>query len=347
MRILIAIFLYFTVASSVLAQDTVSTTTTLFENFKRTDLLKLTLETDTKLLVNKKYKEEWQPTLVKLNDLDGQAIEWNAKIRTRGNIRKKVCYYPPVKLKFKKKWLHKNELDSAYNDLKIVIGCKKGDYYGNLVLKEYLAYNLYEALTNISFRTQLAEIEFIDSNDKWKPFTTYAFFIENEDEMAARLNATCARPKRLSSKRFFAKQFDLMTLFQYMIGNTDWSAITSHNVRIIKCRDYPLPLPVAYDFDYSGLVNAPYAVHGQGIDLEHITDRMYLGMCREANEWESTIALFNEKKEILYNIVNNFEYLPEKERGNIIRYLDDFYGTINHPKRFKRNILNACREKGR
>ena len=165
--------------------------------------------------------------------------------------------------------------------------------------------------------------------------------------MATRLNARCAKPKRLRSKYIYAEQLDKMNLFQYMIGNTDWSAIGSHNVRLIKCKDYPLPLPIAYDFDYAGLVNAPYAVHGEGIDLEHITERLYLGMCREAGELEKQIPLFQEKKATFYQIIKDFPYLDKKEKKEMIAYLDDFYKVLNNPKSFSRNITGHCREAGR
>jgi len=320
---------------------------TLFKNFQRDTILKMTLSTETKQLVSKKYKEEWQPITVNFEDQTGADIEWKAKVRTRGNIRKQVCYYPPLKLKFKKKWLVKNGLDSSFNDLKLVIGCKKGDFYGKLVLKEYLTYKLYEALTGISFKTQLAEVTFIDTQEKWKPITTYAFFIENEDEMATRLNAKCAKPKRLRSKYIYADQLDKMTLFEYMIGNTDWSAVGSHNVRIIKCKDYPLPLPIAYDFDYAGLVNAPYAVHGEGINLERITERLYLGMCRDKGVLEKQIPLFQEKKATFYQIIEDFPYLENKDKKMMLNYLDEFYEILDNPKAFRRNIAEYCREKGR
>lgn len=335
--------------SSSFAQKTtpIEVGPTLFKNFQRDDILKMTIKTNTKQLVGKKFKEEWQPLTLSFDNKSGESVEWTAKTRARGNIRKQVCYYPPLKIKFKKKWLAANDMDSSFNDLKLVVGCKKGDFYGELVLKEYLIYKLYEELTGVSFRTQLAEIEFIDTEDKWKPFTTYAFFIENQDEMATRLNARCAKPKRLRSKYIYAEQLDKMNLFQYMIGNTDWSAIVSHNVRLIKCNDYPLPLPIAYDFDYAGLVNAPYAVHGEGIELDHITERLYLGVCREPGVLEKQIPLFQEKKATFYQIINDFPYLAKNEKKEMIKYLDDFYKTLDRPKSFRRNITELCREAGR
>ena len=343
-------FLFFLLGNNALsAQETtvIEVGPTLFKNFQRDGLLKITLTTATKQLVSKKFKEEWQPISLNFQDQAGTAIEWEAKVRTRGNIRKQVCYYPPLKLKFKKKWLVENGLDSSFNDLKLVVGCKKGDFYGKLVLKEYLIYKLYEELTGISFRTQLVEVNFIDTENKWKPITTYAFLIENQDEMATLLNAKCAKPRRLRSKYIYADQLDKMALFEYMIGNTDWSAIGSHNVRLIKCQDYPLPLPIAYDFDYAGLVDAPYAVHGKGINLEYITDRLYLGMCRDKGVLEKQIPLFKEKKAAFYKIINDFPYLEGKDKKTMTSYLDEFYEILESPKSFRRNIAELCRENGR
>lgn len=320
---------------------------TLFKNFQRDSILKMTIKTNTKQLVTKKYKEDWQPLTLTFEDKTGTSVEWVAKTRARGNIRKQVCYYPPLKIKLKKKWLVANEMDSSFNDLKLVVGCRKGSFYGKLLLKEYLIYQLYQALTDISFRTQLAEIEFIDTEDKWKPINTYAFFIENQDEMATRLNARCTKPKRLRSKYMYAEQLDKMNLFQYMIGNTDWSAVGSHNVRLIKCNDYPLPLPIPYDFDYAGLVNAPYAVHGEGINLELITDRLYLGMCRASGVLEKQIPLFQEKKATFYQIINDFPYLETRDKKQMIGYLDEFYDVLDNPNTFRVVISDNCRKEGR
>ena len=326
---------------------TFATDTTLFQKLHHPDILRLTIKTNSKQLVSKKFKEEWQPMTMSFQDDDGMAYEWTAKVRARGNIRKQVCYFPPLKIKFKKKWLVKNGLDSSYNDLKLVVGCKKGDTYGNLVLKEYLTYRLYENLTDLSFRTQLAEVTFEDTEGKWDPITTYAFFIENQDEMATRLNGKCAKPKRLRCKYMEADHFDRMTLFQFMIGNTDWSAVTSHNVRLLKSKDYQYPVPIAYDFDYAGLVNAPYAVPGEGIDLSHVTQRLYLGLCREDRSMADHIPQFQDKKAGFYALITQFDFLNDKIKKQMLGYLDDFYDILDSPRSFHRQVASVCRQEGR
>ena len=314
----------------------------IFKALKRDSTLALSLETDFKKLVKKKYEEKYQPVSLKFLNESGDSMTYEAKIRTRGNIRKKVCYYPPLKLKFKKKWLVGEGMDSVFNDLKLVIGCKKGDFYGGLVLKEFLAYQLYAELTDYHFRTQLVDVTIHDTGDKWKPYVTKAFLIENQDEMAFRFNGRCTKPRIMRTKTIWEDQLTLMTLFQYMIGNTDWAFPNSHNVRFVWTRDMQMAIPIAYDFDYSGIVNAPYAVHRESIGIEDIQVRVFLGYCKHKAAFERVAPIFIEKKEAFYKMVNSFEEMSKKDRNQIIAYLDDFYKIMENPKSFNKRILGNC-----
>ncbi len=314
----------------------------IFKELRRDSILELTLETEFKQLIKKKYEEQYQPATIKLTDGNGQPTAYELKIRTRGNIRKKVCYYPPIKLKFKKQWLADQGMDSVFNDVKLVIGCKKGDFYNGLVLKEYLAYQLYAELTEYHFRTQLINITINDSGDNWKPYNTKAFIIENQDEMASRFNGRCTKPRIMRSKTIWEDQLALMTLFQYMIGNTDWAFANSHNVRFVRSRDKLRVIPIAYDFDYAGMVNAPYAVHRESIGIENIQERYFLGNCKHKEAFEKVMPLFVEKKDTFYKMVNEFEEMSTKDRKQTISYFDDFYKIIENPKVFKKRILEGC-----
>jgi len=314
----------------------------IFKELKREGVLQLTVETDFKTLVKKKYEEKYQPAILQVEDKLGQPIAYQAKLRTRGNIRKKVCYYPPLKIKFKKTWLVENGMDSVFNDLKLVIGCKKGDFYNGLVLKEYLAYQLYAVLTDYHFRTQLVEVTIKDTKENWKPYQTTAFIIENQDEMAARYNGRCTKPRIMRSKSIWEDQLAVLTLFQYMIGNTDWAFANSHNVRFVRSRDKLRVIPIAYDFDYSGLVNAPYAVHRESIGIEDIQERYFLGNCKNKKACERVMPLFLEKKEQLYQVVNELSELSNKDRKKILNYFDDFYKILENPKSFKKQIVENC-----
>ena len=332
--------------SPIIGQSSaIDTIPTIFKELQRPDLLQITLATNTKQLVKTKYKEEWQLLEMTVQDTAGGSITYKAKVRTRGNIRKKVCYYPPLKLKFKKNWLQEQGMDSTFNDLKLVVGCKKGGLYTNLVLKEYLAYQLYAAFTDWSFKTQLAEIEMIDTEGAWDPIKTYGFIIENDEELAARFDGRCTKPRVMRSKSIGGEQLAKLVLFEYMIGNTDWATPNSHNIRFLRTRTYPKVIPVAYDFDYSGLVDAPYAVHRESLNIDEITQRHFLGPCTLEKKYADLIPLFLEKKDTFYQIINDFELLSKKERKKMTVYLDEFYKILDNPKRFKRAIVDACVKK--
>lgn len=321
---------------------TIDTRTSIFKEFQRDTILELSLSTDTKQLIKKKFKEEWQPVEVRFISKDQRPIKYKAKLRTRGNIRKKVCYYPPLKLKFKKEWLNEKGLDSTFNDLKLVVGCKKGAGYYKLVLKEYLTYQLYAALTKYSFKTQLVSLKLIDNSDEQETVESIGFIIENQDEMATRFNGRCTKPKIMRSKSVNADHWAFLSLFEFMIGNTDWAISNSHNIRHIITKTQDKVIPIAYDFDYSGIVDAPYATHRESLNIDEITTRYFLGSCKINNQLAQHIPLFLEKKATLYNIVNDFDLLSAKDRRNIIKYLDDFYTIISNPNQFKRSILNKC-----
>jgi len=324
--------------------DTTEITASIFKELQRDTVLELTLNTDTKTLIKKKYEEKWQAVTLNFATANNDSVQYNAKIRTRGNIRKEICYYPPLKLKFKKEWLNEKGLDSTYNDLKLVISCKSGDFYRKLVLKEYLIYQLYAAMTEFSFKTQLVSVKLKDSNNKKETIESMGFIIENQEEMAAHFDGRCLKPKIMGSRAIDPNHWAFLSLFEYMIGNTDWSMPNSHNIRFMTTNKSDKVIPVAYDFDYSGLVNAPYAIHRESINIEEITTRYFLGSCKIYDQLAQQVSLFLDKKAKLYKIVNGFDLLSDKDRKRVINYLDEFYAVIEAPKSFKRSILDSCIE---
>jgi len=133
-----------------------------------------------------------------------------------------------------------------------------------------------------------------------------------------------------------------MTLFNYMIGNTDWAAANSHNIRFIVSRDHPKALPIAYDFDYAGLVDAPYAVHRESIGIDEITERYFQGRCEDKNYYAAAVPIFIEKKAKFHEIIESFELLSQGERKGMLNYLDEFYKLLESPKAFKKRVLGEC-----
>lgn len=313
----------------------------IFNVLAREDILHLDIKTNFKQLIKEKKKEEKIEGLLSYKNRDGQEIEQNILLRTRGNIRKNICYYPPIKIYFPKEDLKKAGLQAKFNDYKIVLGCKSGQVAQDYVLKEYLVYKLYEEMTDLSFRVQLIHLTIDDLEGKQNTMVSYGFMIENEDELAARIHAEVFEPKILSPRTIEPAQYDLMTVFQFMVGNTDWFMYNKHNLKAFKFNT-SLPITIPFDFDYAGLVGAKYAVPHKDLPIENIRERFFLGKCRKEGAYEPTLQLFRDKKEMLLNTCSNFTFLDEKNRAYIYDYLVDFFEILDNPKRTKRSITDHC-----
>ena len=131
-----------------------------------------------------------------------------------------------------------------------------------------------------------------------------------------------------------------MTLLQYLIGNTDYSIFALHNVKLVQNPQGTI-YPVAYDFDYSGLVNAEYAIADRRLFLTSVRDRLYRGPCRTAEELEPLLATFRARKNEVLGLVDTIPDYKPAARDQARDYLDDFFSLIE-PKRVKRNLIDSC-----
>ena len=67
-----------------------------------------------------------------------------------------------------------------------------------------------------------------------------------------------------------------------MIGNTDWNLDKSHNIELIRPASGGAPIPVPYDFDWSGLIAPPYARPNQMLGIGSVKQRLFRGFCRRS-----------------------------------------------------------------
>ena len=135
-----------------------------------------------------------------------------------------------------------------------------------------------------------------------------------------------------------------VSLFQYMIGNTDWSIPKLHNMKLMVPKNDTLakPFAIPYDFDYCGLVDASYAVPAEGLSIETVSQRLYRGFPRSYDELQAAIAVFKEKKESIMYYINHFELCSTRCRKSMLSYLDEFYETLNNKKKIESVfIINA------
>jgi hypothetical protein len=136
-------------------------------------------------------------------------------------------------------------------------------------------------------------------------------------------------------------------MFQYMIGNTDWSLPFLHNIKLLYKDSSSIPVAVPYDFDHSGIVDAPYAMPPEQLGIASVRERIYRGYCQDKSDFTAMIALFNKHKDDLYKIYTSCTLLDAKSIKNTVRYLDDFYKTINNPREADRELSDPCRKKER
>ncbi len=309
------------------------------------EVLRLSLAFDVKTLVRQKRKDAYQDAVLTLY-IDSQVVERNIRIKARGERRLSLCTFPPIKFNFKKV----DSSDVYVGDettLKLVTHCKSGGNYRQWVLKEFLIYKLYNVLTDFSFKVRLTEIEYIDTGKKGKQKKKYGFLIEHLRDLAIRNDAYFLGKLNQSQKRVDKEMLALMGVFQFMVGNTDWSTAGPHNVKYIRLKDSArlAPVTIPYDFDYSGMVDADYAVPRDGLNLEDVTERYYSVWCLPRPIMEEVITLFREKRPELYDVIGSFTLLEKWQQTKMIRYLDSFYQILDSEEATENKIIKACLDK--
>jgi len=249
-------------------------------------------------------------------------------VLNRGNFRRMKCEMSPLKINFKKKDLKAAGL-AKYDDMKMVTHCVRNKSEAKALLKkEYLAYKLYNEITECSFRVQLLKINYIDVNTG-KKTKHWAFLIEDTAELRNRIEATAKIDNYLNLPRdtFHDGLIKITSAFQYMIGNADWDLKVGRNMKYLIKNDKVIPVP--YDFDFAGLVNASYAIPNPNFGIASVKERVFLGFKEDANHLKSTMAYFKTKRSALFDTVQAFDVLNADEKEEIIHYLDSFYLSMN------------------
>lgn len=310
--------------------------------FESDEILEITLKGDARSLFNNtKGEAEYFDFWVSAKGNTGDQQEIQLRIKTRGHFRREmnICEFPPLLLNFAKEEVE-NTIFSGQDKVKLVMPCQ-GDKY---VLREFYAYKLYNLLTPKSFKVRLVRLSVEDQSDKPKQFDSIlGFLIEEEDQMAAR-NQLIALDRELIQPQAIPKEeFLRMAVFQYLIGNTDWSIQYRQNIKLIRSAEQQYPIAVPYDFDHAGIVRAPYANPAAELKLVAITDRRYRGYCLEdMKEFDAVFSDFLEKKEVIYALYEKSEWLDEKSIKSTLKFIDGFYETITNPKRAKLDFLYPC-----
>ena len=315
--------------------------------FRDAQILEASISGPLTTLVGERSREDYLPGKFRYTEPDGEEVELDLKIRTRGNFRHKECDYPPVLLNFVKKQTRDTLFDKQ-NKLKLVIQCGKHERYEQAVLREYLAYRLLNAVTDWSFRARLLRATYVNTEKDGPYQQRYAFLIEHKKRLAERLELEELKIERTSVSAIRPDQLNLTSVFGFFIGNTDFSPIAGppgedccHNYVLFGDGDGPI-LAVPYDFDQSGFVDAPYARPDYRFRIRTVRQRLYRGRCANNDYLDSSLQKFRDARETLYTIVREQEGLTDKVRKDLLRYMDDFFEIINDPRKVDRRMRNKC-----
>lgn len=291
-------------------------------------VIETTLTTDIRKLRNDKKKPAYQPATITMTFSDTMEISCDIGVMPRGSYRKENCDLASLMLNFKST---PGSGLAPLKELKLVGGCHLGLNAENVLLKEYLVYKIYNFISAMSFRVRLMHVTYKDSKQKAKSHSQYAFLIEDMKDLAKRNNCVEIK-KTFKTEETDRRHINLVSLFQYMIGNTDWAVPVRHNIKLmaLKTDTFASPFVIPYDFDYSGLVNAPYAVPAEAIGTTSVTERVYRGYARNMGELQLNLDILKEKKEQIMFYLKNFTLLDANDKREMTNYLKTFYEIIDN-----------------
>ena len=235
--------------------------------------------------------------------------------------------------------------------LRLVTPCRLRGNYDKYTMLEYLVYRSYAVIADPALRVRLVQVQFQDSEKPGKDRSGYAFFIEDIGAAAARGGQAWLDIESQEISDLDAAQLTVMTLFQYMVGNTDWSAVRGrpddrccHNVAVFGEEGGGPNTVVPFDFDQTGLVNPPYAAPPDpSLGIRWVTDRSFRGLCEHNAEIPEAVRIFNDRRSELEALFNDDGLPYAKAREHAWQFVEGFYDTINDPRKFEKSILEACR----
>ena len=285
-------------------------------------------------------------------DDDGETKRLDVSIRTRGRFRREYCALPPLQLNFKKSQV-KGTMFAGQDKLKVVAPCREEARYQQYVILEYLAYRTFEIITDYSFRTRLVRLSYVDRDDDLEPWTDLTFVIEDDADMARRLGLDRLYLPSIKYKDLDHPQAALVQLFQFLIANNDYSLLKPtideeccHNIQVLGKEDVEGgQVPVPFDFDMSGIVNATYAAPPRQVPIRDVRQRYYYGLCQPDEIFAEAIAHMQSKREEIFALYANSAELDDKYKAKSLEYIEEFYDILDSPRRMELDILARCRGK--
>ena len=321
--------------------------------FESEEILEVTINAPWSALVRDKNFQDPYPATIEYIDPTGKSVTHELTVERRGIKRQEACTFPPIRLRFEKSEV-KGSVFRGQDSLKMVTHCEDSLRYDQYFLIEMMAYRMYNLITDYSFRVRPLSATYKDTETGNSEANRFAFVIEDDSDVAKRNGLKKLEIPRVGLTRLDETTISDFTLFQLMIGNSDWAALKGpdpeeccHNVKLAAPRplgDNDKIWPIPYDFDSSGLVDAPYAAPPEGLGINSVSQRIYRGYCR----YNETLPQARQKQLDLeaeiFAVLDSDPRVTEYTKKEVTRYLQKYFKIIKDDKDFDRATVRKCRK---
>jgi hypothetical protein len=315
--------------------------------FGTTTPLELTLTVNMRRIMGDrdttKHEHPYRSATLAYRDSAGNPVTLPAHVRVRGIWRLQNCQFPPLRFRISKQAADPTVFDRERRP-KLVTHCRNSDEFEQYVLHEYAIYRMHALVTPVALMSRLARVTYVDSASAKPVATRAAILLEDEDNLAERLSGRVLEIKGVPPGQLESFDTLVMSLFQYMIGNTDWSIPGLHNIQIIQADSATLPrhLALAFDWDFTGLIRTRYSTPDQRLRIRNVRQRLYRGVCPSEPDLPNAIALFNGKRPAILAVYDEVPGLEPSIARDGREYIEDFFRIINDPRRVRRDIVGEC-----
>ncbi|MBT8083999.1 MAG: hypothetical protein HKN35_10950 [Woeseia sp.] len=280
--------------------------------------------------------------------LQADGVDHAIEVRIRGKSRKRVCDIPPLRLNFPSNGTEGTVFENQ-NKIKLVTHCKNTDASRVDVVEEYAVYKIFSLLSDKSYQVRLLSLTYTDTDKilKETTFTGHGFAIEPASALAERIGGQQADAKGVVLSTLDARQAATVYIFQYLVGNTDWSLVMAdaddtccHNGDLydIGTRRFFVP----YDFDLTGLVNARYAKPDPSLRISRVTQRRYRGYCIDPAELKTALIAIKARKPEILDVVRSLPVLSQKDIAKKVKFLEGFFRVAENEDKLIKSFDNKC-----
>lgn len=292
-----------------------------------------------------------EPAVLAYIDADGREHRIAATVEPRGITRRRICSFPPLRLRIAK-GEGRGSAFEGQRALKLVTHCEDGARWSQYYVLELLAYRIHNRLTRHSFRVRPLAVTYVDARGGPVEGPRFAFLIEDVDDMARRNGHRRLRTGAFGPGDYDALAMSRFMLFQFLIGNTDWEVQGAegdteccHNVRVTAAVEGASPqlVPVPYDLDSAGLVDAPYAGPDRRLPIRAVTERVFRGFCVHDHALQTARAELLAQRKAVLELVRGEPRLDARRRKAALDFLESGFAALAGERSFAREVRARCR----